>query len=117
MRLRLRTGTTPARATRDGYILVAVLAVMLLLAGLVAAGSVMVRSALGGARLADDDTAMNDLLGSGLEITGYELGVLRLPAKSVSGRKIKLTGGAGATTPPRQYRPSHRSALEQGAHP
>lgn len=98
MKIRLRPVATPARAAQDGYILVAVLAVMLLLAGLVAAGSVMVRSALGGARLADDDIAMNDLLGSGLEITGYELGVLRLPAKSVSGRQIKLTGGSVTPT-------------------
>ncbi len=78
---------------RDGYILVAVLAVAVILTGLLAAGSVLVRSALGTARVEDADVAAGGLLSSGVEIAAYQLAVLRIRPEAVDGRPIRLTGG------------------------
>lgn len=78
---------------RGGYILVAVLSVMLLLTGFMAAGSLVVRSALNTAKVGDDDVAMAGLTRSGIEISAYQLFVLELPPNLVDGRRIKLTGG------------------------
>lgn len=79
---------------RDGYILVAVLAVVVILTGLLAAGSVLVRSALGTARVEDADVAVGGLVSSGMEIAAYQLAVLRIRPEAVDGRPIRLTGGS-----------------------
>lgn len=79
--------------TRDGYILVAVLGVMLLLTAFMAGGSVLVRSALDSAKVGDDDVAMTGLTQGGLELTAYQLFTMKLPASLVDGRRIRLTGG------------------------
>lgn len=78
---------------RDGYILVAVLAIAVMLTGLVAAGSVVLRSAIGTARTEDADVASAGLLSSGVEITAYQLTVLHIKPDLVDGRRIRLTGG------------------------
>lgn len=76
-----------------GYILVTVLAVAVVLTGLLAAGSMVVRSALGAARVADAEVAAAGLLSSGVEIAAYQLAVLKIMPEQVDGRRIKLTGG------------------------
>lgn len=76
-----------------GYILVAVLAIAVVLTGLLAAASVVVRSALGTARVADAAVAADGLLSSGVEIAAYQLAVLRIMPDLVDGRRIKLAGG------------------------
>ena len=78
---------------RDGYILVAVLAVAVILTGLLAAGSVLVRSALGTARVEDADVAAGGLLSSGVEISAYQLAVMNIRPEAVDGRPVRLTGG------------------------
>ena len=83
---------------RDGYILVAVLGVMVLLTGFLAAGSVLVRSALQAARVGDEEAAMGGLTDGGFELTAYELFVLKLPPPLVNGRRIKFAGGTIAPT-------------------
>ena len=85
---------TPPRGRRDGYILVTVLAVAVILTGLLAAGSVLVRSAMGTARVEDADVASGGLLSSGMEIAAYQLAVLRIRPGLVDGRRIRLTGGS-----------------------
>ncbi len=82
-----------ARGRRDGYILVAVLAVAIMLTGLLAAGSILVRSAIGTARVEDADVAAGGLLTSGMEIAAYQVAVLRIRPELVDGRPIHLTGG------------------------
>ena len=82
-----------ARGPRDGYILVTVLAVAVMLTGLLAAGSILVRSTIGTARVEDADIAAGDLLTSGMEIAAYQLAVLRIRPELVDHRSIRLTGG------------------------
>ena len=82
-----------ARDADSGYILVAVLGVMLLVTGLVAAGSVMVRSAVNSTRVIDDDLALAGLIQSGVEIIAYELAVSKVAPNQVDGRGITLTNG------------------------
>ncbi len=88
-----RNVTIQSRSQGSGYILVAVLAVMVMLTGLLAAGSILVRSALGTARVEDADIASSGLLLSGIEIAAYQLAVLRIRPELVNGRRIRLTGG------------------------
>lgn len=84
---------TRDRDRRDGYILVAVLALVVVLTGLLVAGSLLVRSALGTARVEDADVAASGLVSSGVEIAAYQLAVLRIRPVLVDGRPIRLTGG------------------------
>lgn len=81
------------RGRRDGYILVTVLAVAVMLTGLIAAGSLVVRSAIGTARVEDADLAATGMLSSGVEIAAYQLAVLKIRPDLVDGRRIRLTGG------------------------
>ena len=92
------TRAAPLRGRRDGYILVAVLGVMVLLTGFLAAGSVLMRSALHTVRVGDDDVAMTGLTDGGLELTAYQVFVLKLPPRLVSGRRVKFAGGTIAPT-------------------
>ena len=87
-------GGTGVRGRRDGYILVTVLAIAVMLTGLLAAGSILVRSAIGTARVEDADVAAGGLLSSGMEIAAYQLAVLRIRPELVDGRRIRLTGGS-----------------------
>lgn len=89
-----RSATILLRGRHDGYILVTVLAVAVILTGLLAAGSVLVRSAIGTARVEDADVAASGLLSSGIEIAAYQLAVLRIRPELVDGRRIRLTGGS-----------------------
>ncbi len=90
----MRPGALHLRGRREGYILVTVLAVAVILTGLLAAGSVLVRSAIGTARVEDADVASGGLLSSGMEIAAYQLAVLRIRPALVDGRRIRLTGGS-----------------------
>lgn len=85
-----RKGRSPSK---DGYILVAVLSIMLLLTGFMAAGSLLVRSALDSAKVGDADVAISGLTRGGLELTAYQLCVSEAPPQAVDGRRIKFAGG------------------------
>jgi general secretion pathway protein K len=89
---------SPARRTRgdDGYILVTVLAVTLLLSGLMFAASFVVRSALQSVRDGRDTAAMMGLAQSGLEITASQLFIQKLPLRKVDGHRTTLSGGTVA---------------------
>lgn len=81
------------RNSESGYILVAVLSVMLLLTSFLAASSVLIRSVLHSAVVGDSALAMRGLTQGGLEITAYQLLVQKVPAPLVDGRKIRFAGG------------------------
>lgn len=85
------------RHSQSGYILVAVLGVMLLLTGLLAAGSVLVRSALDTAKIGSTDVPMAGLTQGGLELTAYQLFVIDAAPAAVDGRRIKFGGGTIAS--------------------
>ena len=84
---------TRRRETDAGYILVAVLGVMLLLTAFLVAGSALIRSALHGAVVGDSALATQGLVQGGLELTAYQLFVRKVPAPQVDGRKIRFAGG------------------------
>jgi general secretion pathway protein K len=78
-----------ARPPSDGgYILVAVLGTMLVLASLMAASSIFVRSALRAAHVEDEEVATSGLLRAGLETAAYQLFSRNIPAAAISGRRI-----------------------------
>ena len=81
------------RGSREGYILVAVLSVMLLLTGFMAAGSLLVRSALDTVRVGDADVAMIGLTQGGMELTAYQLFVIQAAPDAIDGRRIRFGGG------------------------
>ncbi|MCW6508825.1 type II secretion system protein GspK [Lichenifustis flavocetrariae] len=85
------------RATSDGYVLVAVLSVLLVLAGLIASSSLVAQSALRSARVDADRTSLDGLLRGGLEMTAYQLFTLKLPAALVTGRPLRF--GEGSVVP------------------
>jgi general secretion pathway protein K len=78
---------------KSGYILVAVLGVMLVVTGLIASASIFARTALQSARLGDDEAGLAGLVQGGLEITAYQLFILKLPLEPVNGRRIRFGGG------------------------
>jgi general secretion pathway protein K len=84
---------TAPRDHRGGYILVAVLSVMLLLTGFMAAGSLLVRSALHGAVVGESTLALRGLTDGGLELVAYQLFVHKLKPSLVDGRRLKFAGG------------------------
>ena len=86
-----------SRDTDDGYVLVAVLSVLLVLAGLIASSSLVAQSALRGARTDADRTSLEGLLRGGLEMTAYQLFTLKLPAALVNGRSLRF--GEGSVVP------------------
>ena len=81
------------RGPRDGYILITVLAVAVMLTGLIAAGSLVMRSAIGSVRVEDAELAATGMLSSGVEIAAYQLAVLKIRPDLVDGRRVRLTGG------------------------
>lgn len=93
-----RVSVTPAPRQPDGgYILVAVLSVMLMVAGLSAAATMLLRSTLHGVRIGDHEVAMAGVLRGGLEITAYQLFVTKADPRAINHRGLKF---AGATTMP-----------------
>lgn len=78
---------------KSGYILVAVLGVMLVVTGLIGSASIFAGTALKSARLADDEAGLAGLVHGGLEITAYQLFILKLPLEPVNGRRIRFGGG------------------------
>ena len=85
------------RPPTGGYILVAVLGVMLILTGFMAAGSLVVRSALDTARVGDADVPTLGLTRAGLELTAFELFVIKASPAAVDGRRLRFAHGTIAT--------------------
>ncbi len=77
-----------------GYILVAVLGVMLVLTGFMAAGSLYARSALDTVRVGDAEVRASGIARAGLELTAYELFVTKAAPAAVDGRRIRIAGGS-----------------------
>lgn len=81
------------RRDDGGFILVAVLGVMVLLASLVGAVALVVRSGLDSARLETDRLIRDGLLTAGLDIAAYELLLLQIPPAKLNGQQIRLDSG------------------------
>ncbi|WP_342148259.1 type II secretion system protein GspK [Methylorubrum sp. SB2] len=81
------------RGPRDGFILVAVLGVMALLASLLGGTTVLVRAAFEGVQAKSDDLALDGLVRAGLDLAAYELYGLKLPPALIDGQEIRLDAG------------------------
>jgi general secretion pathway protein K len=79
--------------SRDGYILVAVLGVMLVLAGLVASASLAAQSALRSARADEGAAALDGVLRGGLELAAFRIFALKQPFGAVNGERLRVPGG------------------------
>ncbi len=80
------------RRAREGFILVAVLGVLALLAGLVGAVSVLVRSAVDSARIVSDDLSLEGLVSvpkSRPDQAGRTDATLHLHCSAASARKVR----------------------------
>ena len=82
------------RESRAGFILVAVLGVMALVAALIGAAALLVRSAVDGARAGGDDLAFAGLARAGVELAGYQLYGLKAPFETLNGQQVRLDAGA-----------------------
>jgi general secretion pathway protein K len=81
------------RGGREGFILISVLGALIVLAGLVAAASYLVRTAATGAAALREELAADALLRSGVELAAYQLFMLKRPAGDLSGQRIRLNDG------------------------
>ncbi len=80
-------------ARRAGFVLPAVLGIMVLFAALIGALTLLVRTGVDDARLAVDDLEVTALLRAGLELAGYQLVLLEAPATGLDGQQIRLDAG------------------------
>ncbi|WP_375454020.1 general secretion pathway protein GspK [uncultured Methylobacterium sp.] len=79
---------------REGFILVAVLGIMVLLLSLTGGTALLVRSALNGVRGTADDLTLDALIRAGLDVAAYELFDLRLPPARIREQRIDLDSGS-----------------------
>ncbi len=79
----------PGRDGRGGFILVAVLGVMALLASLLGGTTVLVRAAFEGVQAKSDDLALDGLVQAGLDLAAYELYGLKLAPAQIDGQEIR----------------------------
>jgi general secretion pathway protein K len=80
-------------ASRDGFVLIAVLSVMALLSGIAVMMLVSSRNAIETAAIASDTLKMDAMIQSGMSIAAYQLFVLKAPADKISGQQIRLDQG------------------------
>lgn len=81
------------RDSGAGFILVAVLGVTALIAALIGAVSLLVRSAVDGTRVGSDDLAFAGLTRAGIELAGYQLYGLKTPFETLDGQQVRLDTG------------------------
>ncbi len=81
------------RAGRDGFIVVAVLAVLALLTGLLGSLSLAARGEVDAALTASEQTRLEALVQAGAALVTYELYELQRPAFRVNGREIRFDDG------------------------
>lgn len=79
---------------REGFILVAVLGIMVLLLSLTGGTALLVRSALNGVSGTADDLKLEALIRAGLDVAAYELFDLNLPAARIRQQRIDLDSGS-----------------------
>ena len=81
------------RGGRDGFIVVAVLAVLALLTSLVGALGLAVRGEIDAASTAREQIRLDGLTQAAVALVAYELYMLKRPAHRVDGREIRLDDG------------------------
>jgi general secretion pathway protein K len=81
------------RPSRDGFVMVAVLGILVLFAGLLGALTLMVRAGVDSARIGIDALEADALARAGVELAGYQLFVLRMPSSELNGQQIRLDSG------------------------
>ncbi|WP_375462399.1 general secretion pathway protein GspK [uncultured Methylobacterium sp.] len=82
------------RGRQDGFILVAVLGIMVLMMSLAGGAALLVRSALSGVRGTADDLKLDGLIRAGTELAAYELFDLKLPTARLREQQINLDSGS-----------------------
>jgi general secretion pathway protein K len=80
------------RGSRDGFILVAVLCVLALLASLVGGAALLTRGARDGVRTQEDLLRLDALVRSGVDLAAYQLYGLKLPPDGIA-QEIRLDDG------------------------
>lgn len=81
-----------------GYILVAVLGTMLVLASLIASGALVAQSVLRSARADEGRAGLDGLARGALEVAAFELFSLHLPFAAVNGHPFRFAGGVTTAT-------------------
>lgn len=81
------------RGGRGGFILVSTLGALIVLTGLVAAISYLVRTTIIGAASKRSELTIDSLIGSGIELAGYQLFMLRRPTDAMNGQQIRMNDG------------------------
>lgn len=81
------------RGRRTGFVLPAVLGVLVLFAGLIGAVTLLVRAGVDNALLVIDDLETDSLAKAGLELAAYQLILLKAPATGLDGQQIRLDAG------------------------
>lgn len=86
------------RGKRDGFIVVAVLAVLALLTGVLGSLSLAVRGEIDAVLTASEQMRLEGLTQAGASLVAYELYELKRPAFRVNGRTIRLDDGVVQVT-------------------
>jgi general secretion pathway protein K len=81
------------RSSRGGFVMVAVLGILVLFAGLLGALTLLVRTGVDSARIVVDDLEADALTRAGLELSAYQLFVLKQPAGGLNGQQVRLDSG------------------------
>lgn len=82
------------RPGQDGFILVAVLGIMALMASLTGGTALLVRGLFNGAQGAADDLRLEALITAGIELAAYELYELNLPPARITEQTVRLDTGS-----------------------
>ncbi|TXN22783.1 type II secretion system protein GspK [Methylobacterium sp. WL19] len=81
------------RADRQGFVLVAVIGILSLIAALTGSALLALRSSVESVALADEEVALSGLAHAGMSLTAYRLLLEQKPAETLSGQSLPLPGG------------------------
>lgn len=81
------------RADRQGFVLVAVIGILSLIAALTGSALLALRSSVESVALADEEVALTGLAHAGMSLTAYRLLLEQQPAETLSGQSLPLPGG------------------------
>ncbi|MFD1303652.1 general secretion pathway protein GspK [Methylobacterium marchantiae] len=78
---------------RQGFVLVAVIGILTLIAALTGGALLALRSSVESVALADEDVALTGLVHAGIALTAYRLLLEQQPAEELNGQSLPLPGG------------------------
>lgn len=80
-------------ADRQGFVLVAVIGILTLIASLTGSAFLALRSSMESVALSDEDVALSGLAQAGIALTAYRLLIEGQPVEEVNGQGLSLPGG------------------------